>query len=209
MQAMNEENKPILPEESDKNLPISDPKVAPASWKSIFKEVVIFGLIAGGVVLPFRIFIAEPYIVDGASMDPTFKTADYLIVDKISYKFEEPKRNTVVVFKYPVDPSKNFIKRIIGLPGDTVDINKDRVKITNKENPEGITLDQTYLVHKADTVMKKTLGENEFFVMGDNRAESFDSRSWGILPRKNILGKPVLRLYPFNKIDVLPGDDAK
>lgn len=192
---MEEEKTPFLQENKGKN-----------SIKSIIKEILIFAVIAFGIVLPFRMFVAEPYIVDGASMDPTFKTGDYLIVDKISYEIGTPERNTVVVFKYPNDTSKNFIKRIIGLPGDTITMNGNEVKISNKENPDGFTINQSYVIHNMPGNFQITLGEDEYFAMGDNRAESFDSRSWGVLPKKDMLGRPILRLFPVNKIGILPGN---
>ncbi len=180
-----------------------------STWKSLLKELVIFAIIALGIVLPFRIYIAEPYLVDGRSMDPAFATGDYLIVDKLSYAISKPKRNTVVVFRYPNDPKKSFIKRIIGLPGETVVIKDNTVKIINAENPDGFNIDQSYVAHPSmGGEMEKTLGGDEYFVMGDNRQESFDSRSWGPLPAKYILGKPILRLFPFNKIGLFPGKDS-
>src|SRR5579883_936817 len=115
------------------------------SWGDVVREIIIFALLAFGIVLPFRIYVAEPYIVDGASMDPTFVTGDYLIVNKLSYHFENPQRDTVVVFKYPLDPTKNFIKRIIGLPGDTVTMKDNAVTITNAQNPNGFALDESYI----------------------------------------------------------------
>lgn len=179
------------------------------TWKDIAKEIGIFAIIAFGIVLPFRIYIAEPYLVDGRSMDPTFKTGDYLIVDKLSYKFTTPLRNSVIVLKYPNDPSKSFIKRIIGLPGETVVMKDDVVTIINSENPEGFNIDQSYITHPSPGSFRKTLAGDEYFVMGDNRAESFDSRAWGPLQKKYILGKPILRLWPVNKVGLLPGDDRK
>jgi len=195
---MNEEKEPIL-----------EPKNTKSTLKSILKEVSIFAVIALCIVLPFRMFVAEPYIVSGASMDPTFKTGDYLIVDKLSYELGEPQRNSVVVFKYPNDTSKNFIKRIIGLPGDTVVMGGNEVKIINKDNPEGFIVDQSYVVHTSPGTFTQTLGTDEYFAMGDNRAESFDSRSWGVLPRKDMLGRPILRLFPITKIGIMPGSDTK
>ncbi len=178
--------------------------------KSLLKEILIFAVIAFGIVLPFRIYIAEPYIVDGASMDPTFHTGDYLIVDKLSYELGAPKRNTVIVFKYPNDPSKNFIKRVIGLPGETVVIKDTVVKIVNAEHPEGLVVDQSYVAHLGLPInLEYKLSGDEYFVMGDNRAESFDSRSWGPLNKKFILGEPVLQLWPLNQISILPGNDTK
>jgi signal peptidase I len=178
--------------------------------KSVAKEIGIFALIAFGVVLPFRMFIAEPYLVDGRSMDPTFATGDYLIVDKFSYRIGTPKRNTVIVFKYPRDTKKSFIKRVIGLPGETVIVNDNTVKIINKENPEGFLIDQSYVVHNmvgSSTTM--TLKDDEYFVMGDNRLESYDSRFWGPLNKKFILGEPILQLLPIKAISILPGKDTK
>lgn len=185
------------------------PRQKPNPWKNIFKELVYFLLIAVCVVLPFRIYIAEPYLVDGRSMDPTFKTGDYLIVNKLSYRFNEPKRNTVVVFHYPNDPSKSFIKRIIGLPGETIEGYKNEVTIYNKETPDGFKVDQSYVVHELPGTFKITLGDDEYFVMGDNRAESFDSRSWGPLSKKFISGKPIFRLLPVTEVGYLPGEDDK
>lgn len=204
MLGMNTENDQISAEQS----PIS-PEKKKSRVKDIVKEIIIFFLIVFGVVLPFRIYIAEPYLVDGKSMDPTFETADYLIVDKFSYRKKSPERNTVIVFKYPNQPSKNFIKRIIGLPGETVVMKEDTIKIINSENPDGFEIDQSYVTHKMPGNFTKTLAGDEYFVMGDNRPESFDSRSWGPLKKEFILGKPVLRLWPISKIGILPGEDKK
>jgi signal peptidase I len=143
-------------------------------------------------------------------MDPTFATGDYLIVDKFSYRIGTPKRNTVIVFKYPRDTKKSFIKRVIGLPGETVIVNYNTVKIINKENPEGFVIDQSYVVHNmvgSSTTM--TLKDDEYFVMGDNRLESYDSRFWGPLNKKFILGEPILQLLPIKAISILPGKDTK
>ena len=181
-----------------------------STWKGLLREIVIFALIAFGIVLPFRLYIAEPYLVDGRSMDPTFATGDYLIVDKLSYELGTPKRNTVIVFRYPNDPRKSFIKRIIGLPNETVISNGDTVQIINEENPKGFEIDQSYVVHSSPlSSFEKKLGSDEYFVMGDNRAESFDSRFWGPLNKKYILGKPILRLWPLSQIGIMPGADDK
>ena len=168
--------------------------------KSIAREIFTFVLIAVGIVLPFRIYIAEPYLVSGASMDPTFENGHYLIVDKLSYRFSEPDRNMVVIFKYPLDPSKRFIKRIIGLPGETITAENGLVRIINEANPEGFLVNQPYVVHSSFDFFEKKLGPDEYFVMGDNRSGSYDSRLWGPLPKKYILGKPILRLLPLYEI---------
>ena len=168
-------------------------------------EFVRYAIIALLIVVPFRIFIAQPYVVSGLSMDPTFKDADYLIVDQISKRFEEPKRESIVIIKYPRDPSKFFIKRLIGFPGETVEIKEGLITIYNKENESGIKLDEPYIVYQKNENFSLTLKEDEYFVMGDNRAGSSDSRIWGPLPKKYIVGRPILRLLPLNKIDTWPG----
>ena len=174
---------------------------------SLFKELIKFSLIAFLVVVPFRYFVAQPFIVNGASMDPTFHTGEYLIVDQLSYEtFEEPQRGSIVIFKYPEDHSKFFIKRIIGLPGETVEIRGSEVTIFNWQNPEGFVLDETYITHKKNDSLKVELGGEEYFVLGDNRLQSSDSRIWGPVERSEIVGRPLIRLFPLNQLQLLPGD---
>ena len=173
--------------------------------ESFFKETLRFAIITLAIVLPIRFFVAEPFIVSGASMEPTFEDADYLIVDRLSYHFEKPQRNDIVIFRYPKDPSKYFIKRIIGLPEESIFISGETITIKNKEHPSCITLDQSYLAIPKQNNFETTLNTNEYFVMGDNRAHSSDSRIWGPLPEKNIIGRALLRLFPFHRINVLPG----
>lgn len=173
--------------------------------KSFFKEVVVFGLLAFLIVIPFRKFVAEPYIVSGASMYPTFQTGNYLIVDKISYRFNEPKRFDVIVLAYPNDTSRDFLKRIIGLPNEKIEIEDGIVTIYTKENPKGIKLSEDYVKLPKYDNMEFQLKDDEYFVMGDNRRDSFDSRYFGTVPRIDVLGKPVARLFPLNQIDIKPG----
>jgi len=168
-------------------------------------EIVRFSLIALIIVLPIRLFVAQPFIVSGASMEDTFETGEYLIVDQLTYHFEEPSRGDVIVFRYPKDPSKFFIKRIIGLPGDTLEIRDSDVIITNEAHPEGVKLDETYIEDMRPSNLTETLGEGEYFVMGDNRNASSDSRAWGVLQRENIVGRAFLRLFPLNTIAAFPG----
>ncbi|OHA89461.1 MAG: signal peptidase I [Candidatus Zambryskibacteria bacterium RIFCSPHIGHO2_02_FULL_43_14] len=161
-------------------------------WKELIKLILLSLLI----VVPFRLYIAQPFIVDGASMDPTFETGDYLIVDEISYRFKTPERGSILIFKYPKDPRKSFIKRIIGLPEETVSLSAGLVTIINTQNPEGFVLDEPYVkLHKQDSV-DYVLGIGEYFVMGDNRLGSADSRIWGPVPEENIIGRPIIRLLP-------------
>ena len=170
-----------------------------------FWELVRFAIIALIIVIPIRIFVAEPFVVSGLSMFPTFNNGDYLIVDKISYELGTPQRDDVVVFRYPNDTTKFFIKRIIGLPNETVDINGNTVTITNATHPQGFQLDQPFVQNPADNDTHFVLGSNEYFVMGDNRSASSDSRYWGAVKKSLLVGKAFLRLLPINKIDILPG----
>ncbi len=169
-------------------------------------EIVRFSLIAILIVIPIRMFIAQPFIVSGASMDDTFHSGEYLIIDQISYYFNQPARGDVIVFRYPRDPSKFFIKRIIGVPGDTVTIEDARVKITNADHPEGFILEEPYIKSMLPAPsMTETLGEREYFVMGDNRDQSSDSRSWGVLQEERIVGRALVRLFPPGVVSYLPG----
>ncbi len=177
-----------------------------AKKEGVFAEIVRFSLIALLIVLPIRLFVAQPFIVSGASMETTFSTGQYLIVDQLTYHFEEPKRGEVIVFRYPKDPSKFFIKRIIGIPGDTINITGQKVTVTNAQHQGGIVLNESYIRGmKPSSELTEVLGEGEYFVMGDNRDASSDSRSWGVLQRANIVGRAFLRLFPVTTIGVFPG----
>ena len=160
-----------------------------------------------GLALFIRFFVAAPYVVSGSSMEPNFDNWDYLITDRISYRFTEPSRGDVVVFHLPQEYSRTLIKRVIGLPGETVAIEDTRVRITNTEHPDGFYIDEPYLDSNnlgGPTGVRITLGEGEYFVLGDNRHVSSDSRSWGTLPEENIVGRVFLRLFPFSHIDISP-----
>jgi signal peptidase I len=173
-----------------------------------FKEIFKFALIAFIVIVPIRMFVAQPFIVSGSSMDPTFYNGQYLVVDELTYHFEHPERGQVVIFKYPNDPKKFFIKRIIGLPGETVVIEKDEVTIKNTKHPDGFKLSEPYVDpdnKKDDSTMSVTLKETEYFVMGDNRIVSSDSRVWGPLEEHYIVGRPAIRLLPIQKMELFPG----
>jgi signal peptidase I len=178
----------------------------PAKEEHPLTEIVRFSLIAILIVIPIRMFIAQPFIVSGASMDETFHSGEYLIVDQLSYHFEEPQRGEVIIFKYPKDPSKFFIKRVIGVPGDEIDITGDVVTITNEEHPDGMVLDEPYIKSmRSGASLTETLGDREYFVMGDNRDQSSDSRTWGVLQESYIVGRAFLRLFPPEAVDYFPG----
>lgn len=180
-------------------------------------------LLALGLALFIRFFIAAPYVVSGASMEFTFDNWDYLITDRFSYDFSSPERGSVIVFCLPhtADCSllkrvlnqewmapRTLIKRVIGLPGETVSVEGTRVKIINAAHPDGFYLDESYLSPEnlgGPSGMTVTLAADEYFVLGDNRRVSSDSRVWGILPKEDIIGQVVVRLFPLSKIGVLPG----
>jgi signal peptidase I len=172
------------------------------SWTDLLR----FAFICLLIVIPFRMFIAQPYIVEGSSMDPTFKNGDYLIVDQISYDFILPKRGEVIILKFPEDTSRYLIKRVIGLPNETVSIKNG--KVTIRKGSEETVLDESYVRFEKSDTMEYKLGDNEFFVMGDNRAASSDSRIWGAVPSEDVVGRALLRLLPLHSVDFLPGNKS-
>lgn len=175
---------------------------------SFFQDILKFALIAIVVVVPIRWWVAQPFIVSGASMDPTFTDGDYLIVDQLSYHFEDPSRGDVIIFKYPKDTTKYFIKRVIGLPEETVSIQGKTVRITNAAHPDGFTLPENYIAAQNEKLddYSITLKKGEYFVLGDNRLGSLDSRVWGPVPETLITGRPLIRVLPFRESGVLPGE---
>lgn len=166
-------------------------------------------MIALGLALVIRFYIAAPYIVIGSSMEPNFHDYNYLIIDRLSYAFDAPERGDVIVLDMPENTSRALIKRIIGIPGDTVVLSGSNpsVQIINTEHPNGITLSEPYLDpanYGGRSDMSVTLGDDQYFVLGDNRKVSSDSRIWGILPKSDIVGRVFLRLYPFSNLSLLP-----
>jgi signal peptidase I len=127
-------------------------------------------------------------------------------VDKISYELGTPHRDDVVVFRYPGDTTKFFIKRIIGLPNETVDIKGNDVTITNAAYPNGLKLDEPYVKNPANNDTHFVLSSNQYFVMGDNRIASSDSRYWGAVNRNLLVGRAFFRLLPITNIDIWPGN---
>lgn len=197
-------------EEENKNFGATQQDQAPERQEkkeSFFKEIIKFVLLAAVIVLPIRFFIAQPFIVSGGSMDPTFANGQYLIVDEISYRFKNPKRGDVIIFRYPLDAKKFFIKRIIGLPLETIEIRGGKALVDGKEGKKTLALEEPYIDSKIDlkNYGPTALKADEYFVMGDNRTESFDSRYWGPLKRPFIVGKPFARLFPITKMNLSPG----
>lgn len=177
----------------------------PVKSPSFLREVLPLALFALIIVVPIRLFVFQPFIVQGASMHPTFETSDYLIIDELTYNFRAPERGEVVVFKYPKDKTKYFIKRIVGLPGETLEIEGGKVFTTNNSETRTLIIED-YVGSDSSGYLRTTLADNEYFVMGDNRDASSDSRSWGPVAGDLIIGRPYLRLLPLRGIEVLPGD---
>lgn len=168
-------------------------------------EFIQIVVIAAAIILPVRYFLIQPFYVKGASMEPNFYDREYLIINEIGYRFEEPVRGDIVVFHYPKDESEFFIKRIIGLPGETVEINGGRVVIYNDDHPNGLAIDESeYLPEGTVTIKgrynKVTLGTDEYYVLGDHRDASSDSRAWGAVKKEEIVGRVWLRGLPLSKI---------
>jgi signal peptidase I len=189
--------------------PVIENSSSPDAKKESQLSLVVYTIIALGLALIIRFFVAAPYVVSGTSMMPNFQNWNYLIVDRVSYDFETPQRGDVIVFNLPQDTSRALIKRVIGLPGETVVLSgtDPTVTIINAAHPQGFTLSEPY-IDPADyggpSNMRVTLGPDQYFVLGDNRVVSADSRIWGILPRSDIVGRVFLRLYPLNEIGILP-----
>ncbi len=161
---------------------------------------VVMIIITVVAVVGIRVYIAKPFIVSGVSMYPAFDSWHYLIIDQYTYNFvRDPERGEVVVFKYPGNPERFFIKRIIGLPNEKITIDGYKVIINDK-----FELNEPYISDekKKRTTLEIQLEEDEYFVMGDNRKESSDSRYWGPLKREFIVGRTLIRLFPFTKIDL-------
>src|SRR3990167_9205500 len=165
---------------------------------SFFVEVIQIVLLSSAIIIPIRYFLIQPFYVKGASMEPNFYDHEYLIIDELSFRFREPVRGEIVVFRYPRDPSQFFIKRVIGLPGETVEVTDGNIIIYNTEHPNGLMLEEDYLEDEQTNGKERvTLGENEYFVFGDNRDASLDSRSFGPVTRKDLIGRVWVRGLPF------------
>lgn len=175
------------------------------------KEFVIFLLdslkillIALAIVIPVRMLLFQPFVVKGDSMEPNYHSGDYLIIDELSYRLRDPERGEVIVFKYPLNTSYRYIKRIIALPGETIDLKNGEVYVSRAGSEPTKVSEDLYI---SDATREKwktrmdygpvTLKADEFFVMGDNRNYSSDSRTWGVLPMKDITGRVILRVSPF------------
>jgi len=166
------------------------------------------GIIVFIIAFLIRYFLIQPFIVEGSSMLPNYVDQEYLLAEKLSFALSAPKRGDVVIFKYPNNPSINYIKRVIGLPGETVEIANNKVTIFNKDHLNGVVLNEDYLPGSTQTltaenkIFSTNLSGSTYFVMGDNREHSSDSREWGALPRANIVGRSWLTVKPFDRFGI-------
>lgn len=165
-------------------------------------EIIKVAVLAGITIALVRYYLFKPFYVKGASMEPNFYDHEYLIIDELSYRFRPIERGEVIVFKYPGNPKEYFLKRIIGLPGERIKVAEGHVTVYNTAHPEGVEIKEAYLPSDLETVGEKVtvLGGNQFFVMGDNRPNSYDSRRFGPIDRSAIVGRAWLRGWPFNRV---------
>ncbi len=165
---------------------------------------IIYAAIALAIITPFRYFLAQPFIVSGTSMAPTLVIGEYLVIDKLTYRSEEPERGDVIIFRYPLDPATYFVKRVVGLPGESVEVLDGKIII--EQNGATTTLSEPYIAGPLGKDAKLiALGKGEYYVMGDNRDESADSRTWGPLQKRYIIGRALMQWFPLSEAKMYPG----
>ncbi|MFA6547791.1 MAG: signal peptidase I [Candidatus Magasanikbacteria bacterium] len=167
-------------------------------------EFIKVAVLAGVTIALVRYYLFKPFYVKGASMEPNFFDHEYLIIDELSYRLGDPKRGDVVVFRYPNDPKEYFLKRIIGLPGERVKVSEGEIVVYNDAHPEGFVIKESYIPSDVTTEGEKimSLSNNQYYVMGDNRPNSFDSRRFGPVDENLIVGRTWLRGWPLNRIQI-------
>lgn len=187
----------------------------------LFLEMAKVFLLAVVVIIPVRVFLFQPFFVQGSSMEPNFADGQYLVISEFGYKqtkmdfsdrlgftvdsFKTIERQDVTVFRYPKNPEQFFIKRVIGLPGETVEIRRGKIIIYNTVHPDGYVLDESAYIGGGtltQDMTQVTLRDDEYFVMGDNRMFSYDSRSFGPLKRDKIIGRVLLRAWPVEHFSI-------
>lgn len=163
----------------------------------LIKVIVLAGITIGAV----RYFIFKPFVVHGASMSPNFYENEYLIIDEISYRFKEPARGDIVVLRNPHKKEEFFLKRVIGMPGERIVVRDSQVFLAKDKDMTPIALQESYIPAREFTpgAVDITLGENEYYVMGDNRDASLDSRIFGPIHGDTIIGRVLLRGWPFSR----------
>jgi len=177
------------------------PETSKAKAVGMALELVQVLAVSLAIIIPVRWFLIQPFYVQGASMEPNFFDHEYLIIDELSYRIGNPERGDVVVFHYPNDTKQFFIKRVIGLPGETVEIADGKVKIYNDQHPNGVVLDESAYLDQDFTAASQTvtLKADEFYLLGDNRSSSLDSRFFGPVKRSFVVGRVWVRGYPVDR----------
>ena len=188
----------------DSEVPILQTEIERATRRErpllrLVRDLLIIVVLAAALIVPVKYFVAQPFVVEGGSMVPLLQPHDYVIVDELTYLTHAPRRGDIVVFRYPLDPSLYFIKRLIGLPGETVELKEGVIHITPAGATESEPLYESYVAEAQQYAedSRIELGANEYFMLGDNRKASFDSRVWGPVSSRNILGRAMVRVYPF------------
>jgi len=195
--------------EEEENRPAREPIIFIKIFKSAlnfffdFLETIVVAL---SVFVVIYLFIVQPHEVKGSSMEPSFQNNEYIITDKISYRFSDPQRGDVIIFKAPLNPDVDYIKRIIGLPGERIKISLGKVYVNGKQLTESYLADNTPIFPGGfmQEGVEVEVMENHYFVMGDNRPHSQDSREFGPISRKLIIGKAIFRYWPINEFGVIP-----
>ncbi len=177
------------------------PDTPKAKTIALVLEMIQVLAVSLAIIIPVRWFLIQPFYVQGASMEPNFFDHEYLIIDELSYRLGNPQRGDVVVFHYPNDPKQFFIKRVIGLPGETVEISDGKIRIYNVPHPNGMLLDETAYLDQDFTAASQTvtLKADQYYLLGDNRSSSLDSRFFGPVSRKHVVGRVWVRGYPVDR----------
>jgi len=208
---MDEEKKINLEKSPEDLQPLDIPNEEKSLVTSIgffLLELIKIVVMAGVTIALVRYFLFKPFYVKGASMEPNFLEKDYLIIDEITYRFREPVRGETIVFEAPGDEKTHYLKRVIGLPGERVKVEDNKIVIFNDAYLQGFLLEEEiYLTEETPGEVTKLLGPDEYFVMGDNRDASFDSRKFGAIKRESIVGRAWLRGLPIHRVSMIGNPD--
>lgn len=192
------QNTTSYPTELPLPLPIEEPSPIIELPRSLFVREIIETLLLMFFIIWTVNTLTGRYRVEGHSMDPTMQEGEYLIINKMSYYLGVPERGEIIVFAYPRDPSREFIKRVIGVPGDVIEINDTQVLVN------GQVIDEPYIMEPSRIKGSWTVPAESLFVMGDNRNNSSDSRTWSFLPYELIVGRAGVIYWPLNEWGLVP-----
>jgi signal peptidase I len=172
------------------------------STGALVRELIKVAVIAAITIIGVRELLFKPFYVEGQSMVPNFQPNQYLIIDELTYRFREPERGEVIVFKHT--DGQYLLKRVIGLPGERIKVGDGKITIYNDAHPEGLKLDETYLPDDLQTTGEEivTLEKTQYFVLGDNRPNSLDSRRFGPISKNQMVGRVFFRGWPFDQVAV-------